>query len=100
MRAFLPKRKASLQLARWKISYQQRVCTRERGVWKDTIRASRHCRARARASDVKVSGGAPTISPPYTLSDYLFLDLGDPIGDVTVQSLRSASANIAQSGFI
>jgi hypothetical protein len=49
--------------------------------------------------DVKFSGGTPTITPAYTLSDWLFLDLG--VGtDITVQSLSSALANIAQAGFI
>jgi hypothetical protein len=50
--------------------------------------------------DVNFSGGSPSISPPYTLSDYL---LDDPNGVGVTQSLAalsSQSANPAQSGFV
>lgn len=49
--------------------------------------------------DVKFSGGTPTITPAYTLSDYLFLDIGSNL-TFTAVALQSASANIAQAGFI
>lgn len=48
--------------------------------------------------DVQFSGGSPTISPPYTLSDYLFLDLG--LQALQATAFQSASANIAQSGIV
>src|SRR4029077_79491 len=48
--------------------------------------------------DVQFSGGAPTISPTYTLSDWLFRDLG--VQPLVSTAFQSASANIAQSGVI
>lgn len=49
--------------------------------------------------DITFSGGSPTISPAYTLSDLLFLDL-DGTSTFTGSSFSSASANIAQSGVL
>lgn len=49
--------------------------------------------------DIKFSGGVPTISPAYTLSDFLFIDIGADTS-LTVLSISSASANVAQSGFV
>lgn len=47
--------------------------------------------------DVKFSGGTPTISPPYTLSDLLFIDIGDVVS-FSAQYFQSSAANSAQSG--
>lgn len=49
--------------------------------------------------DVKFSGGTPTITPAYTLSDYLFLDMGG-LQNISALAFQSASANIAQSGTV
>lgn len=48
--------------------------------------------------DVQFSGGSPTISPAYTLSDLLFLDLGQQT--LIAGTFQSASSNIAQSGVL
>lgn len=48
--------------------------------------------------DVQFSGGSPTISPAYTLSDLLFLDLGQQT--LIAGTFQSASSNIAHSGVV
>lgn len=48
--------------------------------------------------DVQFSGGSPTISPAYTLSDLLFLDLGQQT--LIAGTFQSASTNIAHSGVL
>lgn len=49
--------------------------------------------------DVVFSGGAPTISPAYTLSDLLFLDLASG-GPLIASSFSSTSANVATTGVL
>jgi hypothetical protein len=50
--------------------------------------------------DVQFSGGNPTISPSYTLSDYLFLDLATPSNTLSAAAFISATANPSLTGVL
>lgn len=50
--------------------------------------------------DINLSAGSPSISPAYTLSDYLLFDPAGFGAALTLGSVSSQSSNVAQSGFV
>lgn len=50
--------------------------------------------------DINMGGGSPTISPAYTLSDFLFQDIFSLNAGLTLQYVASQTVGAAQTGFL